>query len=58
MIQITKNGFEVSRKCYAKKLEEEKSKLYSLRCLRRQLIKVIYQMLSEQTKFNPDIYEK
>lgn len=58
MIQITKNGFEVSRKYYAKKLKEGKSKLHSLRCLRRQLIKVIYQMLSEQTKFNPDIYEK
>ncbi len=44
---MSKNGFKVSRKYYAKKLREEKSKLYALRCLRRQLIKVIYQMLAE-----------
>lgn len=56
LAQISRHGPEISKKYYNKKLKEGKSKLHAMRCLRRQLVKVVFQMLSKGESFDSSLY--
>ena len=50
--QIGKQGTEKSRKYYKKKVQEGKSKMHAIRCLKRQLVDVIYRVLKSRKTYS------
>jgi transposase len=56
LAQLGNNGFEVSKEYRNRKLQEGKSKMHSIRCLMRQLVKVVYAILKEQKRFDKQRY--
>lgn len=50
--QIGKNGSEESKTYYEKKKKEGKSKMHSLRCLRRRFVDIVFAMLKNKTKYH------
>lgn len=52
IMQITPTGPAVAKSYYKKKLAEGKSKLHAIRCLKRRLIDIIYQILKNNSSYS------